>query len=375
MAERRTGWLWHEAFAWHDTGRVRGFSSAHRRWVQQIEHWEHPETKRRLHNLVEISGFGDELTRLKPQAANVEQLLRFHTPEYIERVQELSAAEGGDAGEGVPFSHGGYEIALLAAGGTISAVSAVLDGAVDNAYALVRPPGHHAERDRGRGFCIFANAAIGVMHAMAEWGIERAATVDWDVHHGNGTQQAFYEDPNVLTISLHQDQLYPRGIGRLDEIGDGAGEGRNVNVPLPPGSGHGAYLAAVERVVVPALRAFRPQLIVVPSGFDGGMYDPLGRMMAYSETFREMTRMLMEAADELCDGRLVLTHEGGYSPLYVPFCGMAVLEELSGKRSAVEDPFGETAGTAGGQELQPHQSAAIAEAEALVEQLREREGV
>ncbi len=375
MTERRTGWLWHEAFAWHDTGRARGFASAHRRWVQQIEHWEHPETKRRLHNLVEVSGFGDELTRLKPQAANVEQLLRFHTPEYIERVQELSAAEGGDAGEGVPFSHGGYEIALLAAGGTISAVSAVLDGAVDNAYALVRPPGHHAERDRGRGFCIFANAAIGVMHAMAEWGIERAATVDWDVHHGNGTQQAFYEDPNVLTISLHQDQLYPRGIGRLDEIGEDAGEGRNINVPLPPGSGHGAYLAAVERVVVPALRAFRPQLIVVPSGFDGGMYDPLGRMMAYSETFREMTRMLMEAADELCGGRLVLTHEGGYSPLYVPFCGMAVLEELSGKQSAVEDPFAETAGTAGGQELQPHQSAAIAEAEALVEQLREREGV
>ena len=375
MAERRTGWLWHEAFAWHDTGRVRGFASAHRRWVQQIEHWEHPETKRRLHNLVEISGFGDELSRLKPQPANVEQLLRFHTPEYIERVQELSDAEGGDAGEGVPFSHGGYEIALLAAGGTISAVSAVLDGAVDNAYALVRPPGHHAERDRGRGFCIFANAAIGVMHAMAEWGIERAATVDWDVHHGNGTQQAFYEDPNVLTISLHQDQLYPRGIGTLGEIGEDAGEGRNINVPLPPGSGHGAYLAAVERVVVPALRAFRPQLIVVPSGFDGGMYDPLGRMMAYSETFREMTRMLMGAADELCGGRLVLTHEGGYSPLYVPFCGMAVLEELSGKQSAVEDPFAETAGTAGGQELQPHQSAAIAEAEALVEQLRRLEGI
>ena len=374
MTERRTGWLWHEAFAWHDTGRARAFDDVHRRWLEPVEHWEHPDTKRRFHNLVEVSGFSEELVPLKPAPANEEQILRFHLPEYVDRVRRLSAEDGGDAGQGAPFSHGAYEIALLAAGGTITAVNAVLDGAVDNAYALVRPPGHHAERDRGRGFCIFANAAIAVMHAFAERGIERAATIDWDVHHGNGTQQAFYDDPNVLTISLHQDQWFPRDSGNLDEAGEGDGDGRNINIPLPPGSGHGAYLAAMERVVLPALRKFRPQLIVVPSGFDGGMYDPLGRMMAHSGTFREMTRQLLEAADELCDGRLVLTHEGGYSPLYVPFCGMAVLEQLSGKQSAVSDPFEDNAAGAGGQDLQPHQSALIAEAEALVDRLGALEG-
>ena len=375
MTERRTGWLWHEAFAWHDTGRARGYHPLHRKWVEQLEHWEHPDTKRRFHNLVEVSNFSEHLVPLKPAPANDEQILRFHLPEYVDRVRRLSAEEGGDAGQGSPFSHGAYEIALLAAGGTITAVNAVLDGAVDNAYALVRPPGHHAERDRGRGFCIFGNAAIAIMHAFAERGIERAATVDWDVHHGNGTQQAFYDDPDVLTISLHQEQWFPRDLGSLAETGQGDGDGRNINVPLPPGSGHGAYLAAIQRVVLPALRAFRPQLIVVPSGFDGGMYDPLGRMMAYSGTFREMTRMLLEAADQLCEGRLVLTHEGGYSPLYVPFCGIAVLEQLSGRRSGVVDPFEDNAATAGGQDLQPHQSARIAEAEALVDQLRIREGV
>jgi acetoin utilization deacetylase AcuC-like enzyme len=160
--------------------------------------------------------------------------------------------------------------------------------------------------------------------------------------------------------------LYPRDSGALDERGEGPGGGFNINIPLPPGSGHGAYLAAMERVVVPALRAFRPELIVVPSGFDGSMYDPLGRMMAYSETFRAMTRMLMAVADEICGGRLVLSHEGGYSPVYVPFCGLAVLEELSGVKTAVNDPMAASAASVGGQNLQPHQDEIIRRAERYV---------
>ena len=375
MVERRTGWVYHEAFMWHDPGRVRAFDPELRRWMQAWDHWESPETKRRFNNLLEVSEFSEELIQIKPQAANLEQVLRFHTPDYVDRVRELSAGEGGDAGEGAPFSHGGYEVALLAAGGTITAVNAVLDGAVDNAYALARPPGHHAERDRGRGFCIFANAALAAMHALSDRGLDRIATLDWDVHHGNGTEQAFYDRNDGLTISIHQDHLYPRGLGFMRDNGEGEGEGYNINIPLPPGSGHGAYIAAVEQIVVPALRAYRPQLIIVPSGFDGGMYDPLGRMMAYSETFREMTRLLLEAADELCEGRLVLTHEGGYSPTYVPFCGLAVMEELRGKRSIAGDPFAETAAGVGGQDLQPHQQSLLDEASQLVERLRQLEGV
>ena len=372
---RRTGWVYHEAYMWHDPGRMRAFDPSMRRWLQAWEHYESPETKRRLNNLLEYVDFSEELIPLKPRAANFEQVTRFHTPEYFEKIRELSEADGGEAGEGATFSHGGFEIALLAAGGTITAVDAVLDREIDNAYALVRPPGHHAERDRGRGFCIFGNVAIAGMHALADRGLARIATLDWDVHHGNGTQQAFYDRNDALTISIHQEQWYPRDSGTMQETGEDDGDGYNINIPLPPGSGHGAYVATIEQVVVPALRAFKPDLILVPSGFDGGMYDPLGRMMAYSETFREMTGLLLETADELCEGRLVLSHEGGYSPTYVPFCGLAVVEELSGKSSGAADPMGDNAAGAGGQDLQPHQQARISEAATMVDRLRSLEGL
>ena len=372
---RRTGWVYHEAYMWHDPGRMRAFDPSMRRWLQAWEHYESPETKRRLNNLLEYVDFSEELVPLKPRAANFEQVTRFHTPEYFEKIREMSEADGGEAGEGATFSHGGFEIALLAAGGTITAVDAVLDREIDNAYALVRPPGHHAERDRGRGFCIFGNVAIAGMHALADRGLARIATLDWDVHHGNGTQQAFYDRNDALTISIHQEQWYPRDSGAMEETGEDDGDGYNINIPLPPGSGHGAYVATIEQVVVPALRAFKPDLILVPSGFDGGMYDPLGRMMAYSETFREMTGLLLEAADDLCEGRLVLSHEGGYSPTYVPFCGLAVVEELSGKTSGAADPMGDNAAGAGGQDLQPHQQTRISEAATMVDRLRSLEGL
>jgi len=360
-----TGWVYHELYMWHDTGRATTMSSD-RKWMQAWEHYENPETKRRFRNLVEIAGLFDDLVALKPRMATVDEILRFHTGAYVESIRAMSDASGGNAGELTPFGPGSFEVALLAAGGTITAVDAVLDGRVRNAYALVRPPGHHAEADRGRGFCIFGNVVVAIEHARAKRGVARVATVDWDVHHGNGTQKAFYRDPQVLTISIHQDRLYPQDSGGMDERGEGPGVGFNINIPLPAGSGHGAYLAALERVVVPALRAFRPELIVVPSGFDGSLYDPLGRMMAYSETFCAMTRMLMAVADELCGGRLVLSHEGGYSPIYVPFCGLAVMEELSGVKTAVNDPMAARAASVGGQNLEAHQDAIIRRAERYV---------
>ena len=364
-----TGWVYHERYMWHDTGRAAA-SGAARQWIQAWEHYENPETKRRFRNLVDVAGLFDDLVALPPRPATVEEILRVHTPAYVESIRAMSAAAGGNAGENTPFAPGAFEIALLAAGGTITAVDAVLDGRVENAYALVRPPGHHAEADRGRGFCIFGNVAVAIQHARARRGVRRVATVDWDVHHGNGTQQAFYRDPDVLTISIHQDRWYPVDSGGLDEGGEGPGAGLNINVPLPPGAGHGAYLAAIERVAVPALHAFRPELIVVPSGFDGSLYDPLGRMLAYSDTYRAMTRLLMAAATELCGGRLVLSHEGGYSPIYVPFCGLAVLEELSGVKTPVDDPMAPRAAIVGGQALQPHQDDVIRRAEALLKDVR-----
>ena len=360
-----TGLVWHERYMWHDTGHWAGFLPPGG-LVQPGNSFENPEPKRRLFNLVEASGLGAELTRIAPRAATAEELARFHTRSYLDRLDASSKATGGDAGEFTPFGTGSYDIACLAAGGVMEAVDAVLAGRVDNAYALVRPPGHHAEPDRGRGFCLLGNIALAVMHARAARNVVRVAVVDWDVHHGNGTQLAFYEEPAVLTISLHQDRAYPLDSGAVTENGAGKGRGYNLNLPLPAGSGDGAYRAAFERIVLPALYRMRPELILVACGFDACFLDPLGRMLCHSGTYREMTRMLMSAADDLCGGRLVLCHEGGYSPEYVPACGLAVIEQLAGVRTAFEDTAGAVAALTAGQELLPHQEAAIDSALPLV---------
>jgi acetoin utilization deacetylase AcuC-like enzyme len=353
-----TGFLFDELYLWHDTGSAASWAPPGP-YVQPEIHVENPETKRRLKNLLEVSGLTEHLTTIKPRPATEAEVLRFHTPEYLEQIKRLSAAGGGEAGRETPFGAGGYEIALLAAGGVIASVDAVLDGTVDNVYALVRPPGHHAEAGEGIGFCVFGNVAIAALHARAERGIQRIATVDWDVHFGNGTQSAFYNDPGVLTISIHQET--PNG--RRDETGEGAGVGFNINVPLPAGSGDGAYEAVIERVVAPALRRYEPELIIIPNGLDASMYDPLGRMMVSSEAYRAMTKSVMVLADELCGGRLVVAHEGGYSSSYVPYCGLAIIEQLSGVRTPVTDPFleiGETGNIR--HHIYPHQEAAIAAA-------------
>ena len=364
----RTGLVWHERMMWHDTGS--GASELHSGgWLEPGEHSENPATKRRLKNLLDATGLTDQLLVLPPRPATVEELLRVHTESYIDRIQELSMGRGGDAGSETPFGNGSFEIAQLAAGGTITAIDAVLEGTLENAYALVRPPGHHALPDLGMGFCIFANVAIGVRHAQAMRGVGRVAVVDWDVHHGNGTQTVFWDDPTVLAISLHQDGLYPARSGLLDDTGGPTAVGSTLNVPLPAGSGTGAYLAALDEVVVPALDAFAPELIVIACGFDAGALDPLGRMLLPAAAFGEMTARLLAVADRLCGGRLVASHEGGYSAGHVPFCGLAVIETLSGRRAGIDDPFAYLAQVPG-QAIEPHQRAAVDAAAALVAGVR-----
>jgi acetoin utilization deacetylase AcuC-like enzyme len=362
---RETGLVAHERYFWHDPGGGAGFSNSSP-FVQPDRHPETPESKRRLLGLLEVSGLGERLTRIKPRPAEYAELRYFHTERYIEEVRNLSAAGGGPIGDSAGIGAGSYEIALLAAGGCIEAVDAVLAGRIKNAYALVRPPGHHAEADQGRGYCVFGNVVVSVRHAQRVRGVERVAVVDWDVHHGNGTEGAFIADPSVLTISIHQDRCYPVDSGQLGVNGTGSAAGTNLNIPLPAGSGHGAYLAAFDQVVLPALQRFGPQLIVVASGLDAGAMDPLGRMLCTSETYRGMAARIAAAADSLCAGRLVATHEGGYSNAYVPFCGLAVLEEFAGIRTGASDPYLEELMQMGGQELQPHQAAAIAAAAGLV---------
>lgn len=364
----RTGFVFEELYLWHHTGPAAGLFPPGLT-VEPGEHGESPQTKRRLRNLLEVSGLLDDLVPIKAQKVDEQYLTQFHTRDYVARIRELSARNGGDAGELTPFGTGSYEIALLSAGGVKRAMEAVIDGTVNNAYALVRPPGHHAERDRGRGFCIFGNIALAVMHVRAHLGVGRVAIVDWDVHHGNGTEQAFYEQRDVLTISLHQDNLYPQDTGYLENNGAGAGLGYNINVPLPPGSGTGAYFDAFERIVIPALHKFRPELIVIASGFDASGVDPFGRMMLHSAGYRELTRMLKVAAAELCCERLVAVHEGGYSPWLTPYCGLAVMEELSGVTTQIADPFLPLVQGMGQQALQPHQAQAIDRAADLLKRI------
>jgi acetoin utilization deacetylase AcuC-like enzyme len=367
-AAMATGFVFHELYLWHNTWNwAQVFPPS--LTVQPGIHAENPETKRRIRNLLEVSGLLDHLIAIKPREATVEEVARVHTQAHISHIKEISERGYGDASALTPLGAGSYEIALLAAGGAIEAVDAVVKGKAANAYALIRPPGHHATKDVGMGFCLFANAAIAVRHAQKVLGIGRVATVDWDVHHGNGTQAIFYDDPSVLTISLHQDNLFPAASGSIGENGVGKGTGFNINVPLPPGSGAGAYIAAFERVVLPALARYKPELIVVPSGFDAGGVDPLGRMMMSAAGYRELTRLLMGAAAELCKGRIVMTHEGGYSEMYAPYCGLAVIEELSGHRTRVEDPWGPMMAEWGGMDAQPHQLAVIDEAARLVQQI------
>ncbi len=358
-----TGWNFHELYLWHDTGNAASIHPAGLT-VEPGQHAENASTKRRFRNLLEVSGLLDRLTPLPSVPIGDDDLALFNDRQYIARIKAQSAERGGDASHLTPFGPGSYEIACLAVGGTTALLDAVAAGRVKNGYALVRPPGHHAERDRGLGFCLFGNVPIAILKTRAARGIGKVAVVDWDVHHGNGTQQAFYDDPETLTISLHQDGLFPLGSGTLGERGEGAGLGFNINVPLPPGTGTGGYLAAFDRIVLPALRRFRPEMIVVCSGFDASALDPLGRMMLHSEAYRALTQRLMAAADDLCGGRLALSHEGGYSASYVPYCGLAVMEELSGIRTGIDDPFIGSFSRYPGQELMPHQDAAIAEAEA-----------
>ncbi|WP_306048124.1 class II histone deacetylase [Oceaniradius stylonematis] len=358
--KKRTGWVAEELYFWHHTQNWAGLFEPGLS-VQPGEHFENAETKRRFRNLVEASGFGRHLVPVRAAPADDEALMRVHPKSHIEHIEKVAASGGGDASELTPMGRSTADIARLAAGGVIAAVDAIVDGTVDNAYVLCRPPGHHAEPETAMGFCFYANAAIGVRHAQKR-GLERIVTVDWDVHHGNGTETIFYDDADVLTISLHQDNLFPPGRGGIGDTGSGAGLGANLNIPLPPGSGGGAYRHAIDELVAPAIEAFKPDMIVLPCGFDASALDPLGTMMLSSSDFGWMAGRMAALADDLCGGRILATHEGGYSAVHVPFCGLAVLEALSGASSGVTDPYDAHITGYGGQDLQPHQAEAVAAA-------------
>lgn len=306
----------------------------------------------------------DHLVEVRPRSALLEELYRVHTPEYVAKIRTISShsttTSGTIIGEAVHMgSSNGFEIACLSAGGVLQALEDIMvTKKYTRAYCLVRPPGHHAEPHRARGFCVFNNIGIAAAHALSNSKFQRVAVVDYDVHHGNGTECMFLDRSDVLFVSLHQEGLYPYDTGTVETTGTGDGYGYNLNVPLPPGSGIGCYEYAFRKVVLPALHSYHPDIVLVSSGFDAAFMDPLGRMSLRARDFGWMADQLCRAADILCNGKIVFVHEGGYSESYVPYCGLRVLEVMTGVVDAagdVKDPFECEVGAARWLELQEHQ--------------------
>jgi acetoin utilization deacetylase AcuC-like enzyme len=334
------GFVYNDRYLQHNPG-LEGYWPNGEKYpfVEPVLHLSNYRLVMRTKHLLDLSGLSKHLMPIDAFPASVDDLTVYHTPAHVERIRAICEAGGGETGRGAPASPDSYEIALLAAGGGTAAVDAVVEGRVRRAFANVRPPGHHAMAEQAMGFCFFNNVVIAARHAQEKHGLTRILIVDWDVHHGNGTQDAFYADPNVLFVSLHQDRLYPPGFGEVDQVGEGAGLGFTVNLPLPGGSGDATYRAAFERIIVPIAREFQPELVLVSAGQDASMADQLGRMAVTTAGYRMMTQAMIDVAEEFADGRLVILQEGGYSEYYAPYCTFAIVETLAGQQVGLQEPY------------------------------------
>jgi acetoin utilization deacetylase AcuC-like enzyme len=264
---------------------------------------------------------------LSPREATVAELELCHDPAYVAEVKRTASMPRYDFDPDTHASADSYQTAVLAAGGVLTAIESVMDGAADNGFAIVRPPGHHALAGRAMGFCLFNNVAIAARYLTRQRGLKRVLVIDWDVHHGNGIQDIFYDSPEVLYFSTHQYPFYP-GSGALDEIGYGAGAGYTVNAPMPATFGDNEYLRVFDDVLAPVARQFRPEFILVSSGFDAHFRDPLGGMRVTEAGFAALARRVKRMAAEHCGGRMVAALEGGYDLHALADSGRSVIEEL-----------------------------------------------
>jgi acetoin utilization deacetylase AcuC-like enzyme len=305
---------------------------------------DHPENAGRLIrtlDLLQERGTWDRLHRLPVRPAPQDILEATHSAEYLALIRHYAERGGAFLTADTPFSRRSWDAAVMASGAAIAVVDAVLDGTVPSAFALVRPPGHHATPAEGMGFCLINHAAVAARHAIRNRGLERILLVDYDVHHGNGTQDIFYSDPSVLYFSTHQYPAYP-GTGSAREIGKGPGMGTTVNVPLPAGVGDAGHMAVFKQILVPVAREYRPDLILVSAGYDSHWtnrnYLSSIRMGVTVSGFAQWVRLLKDLADELCEGRLALSLEGGYDPNALAWSVDATFRVLL--REEAEDPIG-----------------------------------
>ncbi len=292
------GIIYHPDYLKHDTG------------------YGHPERPQRLESIVKhLMGtpLWTKIAHLRPSPASLEWIYAVHPEQYVEMIRKrcLSGEKILDQGD-THVCPESYDVALLAAGAALLGVDEILSGKNHAIFCAVRPPGHHAETATAMGFCLFNNVAIAARYAQKKYGIERVAILDWDVHHGNGTQEIFYEDDSVFYISLHQYPFYP-GTGAADERGEGKGEGFTLNCPMKAGSTEKEYLDAFQRAILPALHRCRPQLLIISAGFDAHKDDPLAQIKLTEDSFAKMTTLVMEIASKYCNDRIVSVLEGGYN--------------------------------------------------------------
>ncbi len=312
-----TGFVYHEDYLKHDTG-------------------AHPERAERLiHIMSELkeAGVTEKMKKVLPVKASKEQIAYVHTDAYMKGVERMCKEGGGLLDPDTPLCTESYEIALLSAGGVIKATDEVMNDSnnLKHIFALVRPPGHHATWNRGRGFCIFNNIAIAAEHLKRRYYANRILIVDWDVHHGNGTQEVFFDDPSVLYFSTHQYPHYP-GTGWIDEVGKGEGDGFTVNVPLPAGTDDAGYLYALNNVLVPIAKEFEPEFVLVSAGFDAHVADPLASMNVTTRGFGLFMDLIKEIAEKSCKGKIVISLEGGYNLDAIAKSAVSVFNSLLSRR-------------------------------------------
>jgi acetoin utilization deacetylase AcuC-like enzyme len=302
-------------------------------YIEHITDDYHPENPNRLRSIYAMLRQKDMeglFTEIPPRIASREELEMIHLPSYVDLIASTAGQPARRLDPDTVASPKSYEAACLAVGGVLEAIEAVMQGKADNAFALVRPPGHHAERNRAMGFCIFNNIAIGAKYLMEAHGTERILIIDWDVHHGNGTQNAFYEDPRVLYFSTHRYGFFYPGTGAPAEVGSGKGEGFTVNVPMSPGSGDADYGNVFLHLLKPIALSYKPQLIFVSAGFDTYSHDPLGGMRMTENGYARLTNITMDIAQRTCGGKIIIALEGGYDLDGLATSVKAVLKELRG---------------------------------------------
>jgi len=301
--------------------------------------WGHPESSERLvsiYGMLDQSGLSKELEAIKLRRATKAEICLVHSEDHYAAVANTASMNQSYLDGDTPTSPDSFEAALFAAGTLVSLTDQVLSGKLNSGFALVRPPGHHAERDQAMGFCLFNNIAIAAAWALKEKSLNKILIADFDVHHGNGTQKAFYNTDQVLYMSSHRYPFYP-GTGYFSEAGYGRGEGFNVNVPMPEGMGDNEYDAVYSRILMPVARQYQPELILVSAGFDAYHLDPLGGMGITDQGFARLASIFITLADELCRGRLVFVLEGGYSIDGIARCVQETFALLLGKKPLVKE--------------------------------------